>query len=199
MGTEKRRAAPAGDTEGRVVRLPRRRLGRKRETLSITLCIFIGGPLAGLLYFLWESVLKGGKGGPASFSELADMLQQILVFGLYAGLIPCAIAGLAVKMLALRRNLPGILGMTAVGAAVWWQYGRLLDVFVHLGAASLSKRLPAWAPAPSLFFRFSCPSRKGRRGMKRRRQGGIGRTILQVAFDAFMDGRCPRLMCRQAT
>ena len=146
MGTEKRRAAPAGDTEGRVVRLPRRRLGRKRETLSITLCIFIGGPLAGLLYFLWESVLegellyflwesvlKGGKGGPASFSELAYMLQQILVFGLYAGLIPCAIAGLAVKMLALRRNLPGILGMTAVGAAVWWQYGRLLDVFVRLG------------------------------------------------------------------
>lgn len=134
MGTEKRRAAPAGDTEGQVVRLPRRRLGRKRETLSITLCIFIGGPLAGLLYFLWESVLKGSmKGGPASFSELAYMLQQILVFGLYAGLIPCAIAGLAVKMLALRRNLPGILGMTAVGAAVWWQYGRLLDVFVRLG------------------------------------------------------------------
>ena len=149
MGTEKRRAAPAGDTEGRVVRLPRRRLGRKRETLSITLCIFIGGPLAGLLYFLWESVLegellyflwesvlKGGKGGPASFSELADMLWQILILWLCAGLIPCAIAGLAVKILALQRNLPGILGMTAVGAAVWWQYGRLLDVvFGHLGTS----------------------------------------------------------------
>ena len=111
----------------------------------LIVCSLLGPPLGAVLLLI-------GLSDPNS-QHAFRMLPIAILFSYPIGGIPAFLTGLLSILLRLKRNLPGIAAMTAVGAllsGIWWL---LMDMFSGFAFAACGAAaafvLSAFLPKPS--------------------------------------------------
>ena len=111
----------------------------------LIVCSLLGPPLGAMLLLI-------GLSDPNS-QHAFRMLPIAILFSYPIGGIPAFLTGLLSILLRLKRNLPGIAAMTAVGAllsGIWWL---LMDMFSGFAFAACGAAaafvLSAFLPKPS--------------------------------------------------